>query len=185
MRKPRPRKAPHRKPPNRKPYVRWSPEVADGVCEGLAMGIPLRHLGACPDLPSAQQVRAWMRTKPGFAERVRAARREGGIDRPGTRGRYDEATVDAVTERLARGEPLYVIAQDPALPCLMTLYNWLHRRPGFARDIVLARQVQAETAADAGWELALSATPRTARDMDRLLRGIRARAESKLPRKAW
>lgn len=180
MRKPRPRKAPHRKP-----YVRWSEDVADAVCEGLSLGIPLRHLGACPDLPSAQQVRAWMRTKPGFAERVRAARREGGVERPGPRGRYDEATVDIVTERLARGEPLYVIAQDPALPCLMTFYNWLHRRPGFARDIVLAREVQAETAADAAWDLALSATPRTARDTDRLLRGIRARADSKLPRKDW
>lgn len=125
----------------RKPYIRWSEEVGRRVCDGLAQGISLRRMGALPHMPSPQQVRAWMRANPAFARQVRDARAAGGIDRPGRHSRYDEATASAVFQRLARGEPLYRIARDPALPCLMTLYNWMNRDPRFARRLWVARDL--------------------------------------------
>lgn len=172
------------KPP-RKPYVRWSEDVADRLCEELAQGVPLRQLAACPDLPSPQQVRAWMRTKPGFAARVARARAAGELPRRGRPSRFDPAIADAVVERLARGEPIYLIAQDPALPCLMTLYNWMNRRPDFARDVVFARDAHLDAVGAHGWALAQAATPDTARQVERLLAGLRARANAFAPRKDW
>lgn len=169
----------------RKPYVRWSEDVAERVCEQLAQGVPLRHLAAYPDLPSPQQIRAWMRTKPGFAARVDQARVVGGLPRRGRPSRFDPAIADAVVERLAQGAPLYVIAQDPALPCLMTLYNWMNRRPDFARDVIFARDAHLDAVGAHGWALAQAATPDTAREIERLLGGLRARANAFAPRKAW
>lgn len=169
----------------RKPYIRWSEDVADRVCEGLSQGVPLRHLGACPELPSAQQVRAWMRTRPGFAARVAQARAEGDLPRRGRPSRFDPAIADAVVERLARGEPLYVIAQDPALPCLMTLYNWVNRRRDFAGDLVFAREAHIDGVAAQGWALAQTATSDTAGVVDRALGRLRARADAFAPRKDW
>lgn len=139
MSAPRPEPEAPRKP--RKPYVRWSEAVAARVCYGLARGISLRRLGERPDMPSPQQVRAWMRARPQFAANVRLARRIGGVDRPGRHDGYDPLIAEEVFQRLSRGEPLHHIARDPALPSLMTLYNWMRRRPRFARLVWLGRDL--------------------------------------------
>jgi hypothetical protein len=54
------------------------------------------------------------------------------------------------------------IGADPAMPCLSTLMRWRRFHREFEQLVALGKQVQAERFCDAGWEMAMAATPETA-----------------------
>jgi hypothetical protein len=148
----------------RRVYVRWSPAVADRLCERLAAGEVLYAICRDPAMPTAEGVAKWARARPGFAADLEAARQAGG--RPsGTRGRVSTWCQEAgerVFQRLCEGESLTAIGRDPTMPSLSTLFYWRRRIPEFEDMVRLGKEIQAERFCDLGWEMAAQATPQTA-----------------------
>jgi len=55
---------------------------------------------------------------------------------------YDEATANAIAERIATGEPLEAICRTlPGAPTSRTIHSWINDNPAFASDIARARAV--------------------------------------------
>jgi hypothetical protein len=54
----------------------YTPELADTICERLAMGESLRTVCKAEDMPSAATVFSWLRTKDDFLEQYEMAKQE-------------------------------------------------------------------------------------------------------------
>lgn len=140
--------------------VRFSARVARRLCARVEAGESLRAICADAEMPHRSTVRAWMDALPAFATAVQRARRAAGWHMLGGRPpMWCEALASEVCARLAAGEPLSRICDDPEMPSLSLVYRWRVERPAFARAVELARQVQAERFFDLGWEIAMGVTP--------------------------
>jgi len=153
-----------RAPARRREYVRYSEAVADQLCARLEAGEMLYRICREPGMPTPEAVDKWIKQKPKFAERLKAARRAGG--RPdGARGpgfTYCREVADEVFMRLCEGESLTKIGADPTMPSLSTIFYWRRRIAEFEDAVQLGKRIQAEMFCDKGWELASEATPETA-----------------------
>jgi hypothetical protein len=148
----------------RKVYARWSQRRADRLCKRLAAGELLQVICREPGMPTDEAVRKWAKEKPEFGAALVSARRAGGRA-AGSRGpvsTYCPEDGEAVFERLCAGESLTKIGADPSMPSLSTLMRWRKRHGEFEKLVALGKQVQAERFCDAGWEMAMAATPETA-----------------------
>lgn len=160
----------------------YDPEVAGRICARLAAGESLRAICRTdPSMPTEKTVWNWRRAHPDFAQAMaviitvarddarrawarkarartvarevrRASSRDGRL-RIVHRSGYGPDIADAICARLCVGEPLYQVCQDPGMPSLGTVYNWLRAHPEFqekyrrARDVAFAFLV--ETAGEA------------------------------------
>ncbi len=61
---------------------------------------------------------------------------------------YDEEIASEVCERLAQGEGLEAICDDPRLPCEMTIRKWMAEQPTFMEAYARAREQQMEKWSD-------------------------------------
>ena len=61
---------------------------------------------------------------------------------------YDEEIASEVCERLAQGEGLEGICDDPRLPCEMTIRKWMAQQPLFMEAYARAREQQMEKWSD-------------------------------------
>ena len=52
---------------------------------------------------------------------------------------YDEATAQAIAERIATGEPMAKICRDQGMPHVATVWRWTEDNPDFAQSIARAR----------------------------------------------
>lgn len=145
-----------------RPYTRFTADVAREVCERVAAGESLKAICADPDMPSDRTVARWAREHPRFAAAYHRAKAFARPDGLGPTSTYCEATAHEICSRLAEGESLTAISEDPAMPAFFTILHWQRRSPAFAEAVALARQAQAERLADLGWEMAMAATPETA-----------------------
>lgn len=145
----------------RRPDSRYE-DLAEPFLARLAAGVSV--LSACrdPDMPHWSSVQRWLRTEPGFAERFAAARElGGGIRRGGGIDTYDPEVGDAICERIALGEPLTRICQEPGMPSGGTVFGWLRRHEDFRDAYRLAREVQGHAMADRILEVIEEAEPAT------------------------
>lgn len=163
----------------------YTPEFGRAVCERVAQGMTLAAIGREPGMPERTTIYRWAAAFPEFAgalqeamravrvaRRVRerasraAARALQLADPRGNSGRasclYTREIGAAICERIAEGESLRAICQDPEVPHLSTIYNWLKAFPEFDDMYVEARQRQAQTLMDEVRDLGLSTTPATA-----------------------
>jgi len=140
--------------------VRWSAAVARRICARVESGESLRAICADADMPHRTTVLLWRKALPEFAARLERARRAAGWHMLGGRKpMWCESLAAEVCARLAAGERLSRVCDDPEMPSLALVYKWRAERPAFARAIELARQVQAERYFDLGWEIAERVTP--------------------------
>ncbi|HEX3364729.1 hypothetical protein [Phenylobacterium sp.] len=134
--------------------------LAQRVLDRIAEGAMLRDLWRDPSLPTRGDLRRWRHADPAFDARVREA-----VNR--ARGRrmtsYDEAVAETICVRLIEGESPRGICLDPAMPSLMTAYEWRRTQPAFDHALAVARELQADRLGEQGWEIARSITPQTAR----------------------
>ncbi len=148
--------------------VRYSPELAQRICERVARGEVLYALCRARGMPTTQSVGRWARERADFAEALLAARRAGGrpVRADGRSGggvwSYCEEAADEIFARLCEGQSLTAIGRDPTMPCLSTLFYWRKWIPEFAEAVQLAKEIQAERFCDRACELAEAATPETA-----------------------
>jgi hypothetical protein len=134
--------------------------LAQRVLDRIARGALLRDLWRDPTLPTRGDLQRWRHADPAFEARLREA-----VNR--ARGRrmttYDEAVAETICLRLIAGESLRGICRDPAMPSIMTAYEWRRTQPAFDHALAVARELQAQRLTEQGWEIAQSITPQTAR----------------------
>src|SRR5206468_12349315 len=102
-------------------------------CARVAAGESQLAICAEEGMPARSTLFAWVRDKPGFAEAFMRARVAGGVTR--TNGRlstFSQAAADEIFARLVEGEALSRICEDPALPCMSTVFYWRRPDPEFA-----------------------------------------------------
>jgi hypothetical protein len=145
-----------------RPYIRFSAEVARAVCLRIAAGETQGSICADPGMPSTFSLRRWARERPAFGRIFARARAMGGRDGAGTATTYDPVTAFEIAARVAEGESMTAICDDPAMPSARTIFNWRKARPEFEEELRVAREAQAERMSDLGWKMALAATPQTA-----------------------
>lgn len=61
---------------------------------------------------------------------------------------FTQETANQVCHRLAGGESLRSITEDPTMPSRQTIYTWLTKHPSFLDQYTRAREEQADTLAD-------------------------------------
>ena len=61
---------------------------------------------------------------------------------------FTQETANQICNRLAGGESLRSITEDPTMPSRQTIYSWMTARPAFLDQYVRAREEQAESMAD-------------------------------------
>jgi hypothetical protein len=163
----------------RKKYVRFSDEIGAAICARVEAGESLSRVCRGPEMPNATTVYDWARERPAFglalsqamrtarvAQRMvdrakAAARLAAGRDR---RGRWSTFTPELgreICERIANGESLKAVGQDPAMPCAATILRWAAEFPDFGNDYAHARQLMADVLFDEAREVALGTTPAT------------------------
>jgi hypothetical protein len=157
----------------------YTPERARALCARIAGGETLRSICAGPDMPGEPTIFKHLRRHPDFADAYRAARGKALRDEalrdrpmdlprrpknpryPGRPTKFTPQTVEALLTRLAEGESLTAICDDPEMPSMVSVHNWLRQDPQFRRDYILARNVQGDRAFDEIREVARAATPKT------------------------
>lgn len=145
----------------RRPDSRYE-DLAQPFLDRLAAGVSVQAACRDADMPHWSSVQRWLRTEPGFAERFAAARDLGGGVRRGGRPEiYEPEVGEAICERIALGEPLTRICQEPGMPSGGTVFNWLRRHADFREAYRLAREVQGHALADRIIEVIEEAEPAT------------------------
>jgi transposase-like protein len=163
----------------RKKYVRFSEAIGASICARVEAGESLSRVCRGPEMPHATTVYDWAREYPEFglslgqamrtariAQRMvdrakAAARLAAGRDR---RGRWSTFTPELgreICERIANGESLKAVGQDPTMPCSGTILRWAAEFPDFGNDYAYARRLMADLLFDEAREVALGATPGT------------------------
>lgn len=143
--------------------VRFSAAVARRLCLRVESGESLRAICADPDMPHRSTVRDWMRQAPAFRKAIERARSAAGWHfGPGRRPLWNDQTAREVCMRVAAGEALSKVCDDPDLPSVAVVYKWRSERPEFNAQLRLAREVAAERLCDQGWEIACAVTPEDA-----------------------
>jgi len=79
---------------------------------------------------------------------------------------FTQETANQICNRLAGGESLRSITEDPTMPSRQTIYSWMTARPAFLDQYVRAREEQAESMADEIVAIA-DETPETAPVFDK------------------
>ncbi len=143
--------------------VRFTAKVARRICMRLESGETLRAICRDPEMPHRETVRQWAVKAPKFARAMERSRSAAGWHGGGGRKPvWDETSAAMICARVAAGEGLSRICDDPDMPSLAIVYRWRATRVEFAGALALARQTAAERFFDLGWEIAQAVTPETA-----------------------
>lgn len=165
-------------PPSGERRPPWfTPERARLLCARLASGETLKAICAEPGMPGEATIYKWLRRDPEFAEAYYVARRAAlrwearhrtayaKPPRPklkaGRPTKFTPQMVDEICERLGAGESLTDICDDPAMPSMVSVHNWLRKDAEFRARYVDARRAMADRAFDEVREVARAATPAT------------------------
>lgn len=84
----------------------------------------------------------------------------------GRPSKYTPAVVEEIADRLAQGQTLKQITDDPNMPALMTVLEWQREKPDFHSILARARMAQVESMVGIMWEEALSADADSVRVAD-------------------
>jgi hypothetical protein len=144
--------------PSRFRHLPYDEALAQRVLDRIEGGQMLRDLWRDPSLPTRGDLRRWRHADPRFEARVRAAVNAARSRRMCT---YSAHTADLICHRLIFGESLRDICRDPAMPHIVTVFDWLRARPDFVRSYQAARDLQAERLYGLGWAMMLAVKPET------------------------
>jgi len=141
----------------------FTPEIGAEICRRVAEGMSVAAVCRLPGMPCNATVYRWRWIFPAFerdlvlarqgARRARAAAlrvrmaadaagRKWRMTRPHPNNTYSSLRASEICRRLVLGESLQAICRDPDMPCVMTVYNWLHAYPAFAELYSHARGAQ-------------------------------------------
>ncbi len=127
----------------RRPPVRWSPQVADEICERFHVQ-SLREICEDPAMPDRKSIDQWRRKHPAFAARLEAVRREAGQPRTGRRSTYCDLIADDVAEAVLEAGSIGAGCRSGDHPPARTVRDWANAHPDFARAIGIAMDMARE-----------------------------------------
>lgn len=119
-------------------FMRYSHEIAQRICAGLAEGRKLQAICDDEGMPSHATVFRWLAAHADFRVCYDRAR-EG---RGGTR--YSPQLAVAICEELVEGRSLRSICADEGMPSPSNVFLWLERHADFRDLYVRARHLQAD-----------------------------------------
>ncbi|MCI3131810.1 hypothetical protein [Phenylobacterium aquaticum] len=143
--------------------TRFTAELGAEICRRVAAGMSVAAVCRLPGMPCNATVYRWRLFYPLFerdlvlarqgarraqaaALRARKAAQAAGkkwrMTRPHPNNTYSRIQASEICRRLVLGESLQAICRDPDMPCVMTVYNWLHAHPEFAELYSHARGAQ-------------------------------------------
>jgi len=190
--------------------VRYSVELGRAICARIAAGESQHELARQPGMPSRRTFRDWALREPEFAVAYEAAKDEararqvaldrqadlkpgGGriwrrmLTRAGRRGGsvsiYTPELGEAICARIAGGESVLAIGDDPAMPCTVSIYNWARRNDEFRRMYLAAKDIAADLMFDLAREIALEATEASVRSDALRIRTLRWQSAVLAPKK--
>jgi hypothetical protein len=80
----------------------------------------------------------------------------------GRPSKYSPELIEAICERLSKGEPLAAICRDEGMPGVQTVYDWINEREPVSVAIARAREIGEEAMLAECLEIAESPTSTTA-----------------------
>ncbi|WP_293681466.1 hypothetical protein [uncultured Phenylobacterium sp.] len=162
------RRAPDLRVPRlRRPSVRWSPRIADEICERFHVQ-SLREICEDPAMPDRTTLAQWRRKRPAFAARLEAVRAEARQPRTGRRSTYCDLIADDVADAVFEAGSIGAACRGPDHPPARTVRDWARAHPDFGRTIGIAMDMAREIrhgpliAAVDAWLADPNATPETA-----------------------
>lgn len=146
-----------------RPWRRYRPELDATICARLELGESTMEVCRDPEMPSRESLRRWARQFPEFGARMTAARLKGGRTARGHRKLWCPHVGRLILHRMANeGLSLARACVGVGMPCLGTVYRWIHEREDFARGYAQASTLRAHGKFDQIWEIAEAAEPGTA-----------------------
>ena len=139
-----------------RPWRRYTEALGAVICQRVAAGESLSAICRDPGMPCREAVRAWRRTRPGFAAQVVQAQYDG-RSLTGREGGYCAHVGGLICDRLALGMSLRQACALEGMPGETTVYGWLRRHPDFLEAYGRARVLQAHRRFDQVWEIAEAA----------------------------
>ena len=139
-----------------RPWRRYTEALGAVICQWVAAGESLSAICRDPGMPCREAVRAWRRTRPGFAAQVVQAQYDG-RSLSGREGSYCPHVAGLICDRLALGMSLRQACALEGMPGETTVYGWLRRHPDFLEAYGRARVLQAHRRFDQVWEIAEAA----------------------------
>ncbi|WP_310538832.1 hypothetical protein [Phenylobacterium sp.] len=139
-----------------RPWRRFTEALGAVICQRVAAGESLSAICRDPGMPCREAVRAWRRTRPGFAAQVVQAQYDG-RSLSGREGRYCPHVAGLICDRLALGMSLRQACALEGMPGETTVYGWLRRHADFLEAYGRARVLQAHRRFDQVWEIAEAA----------------------------
>jgi len=166
--------------------VRYCPELGRAICARIAAGTSQHELAREPGMPSRRTFRDWALREPEFAAAYEAAKdearaRQVAADRAADAGRiwrrmlsragrrggsvsiYTPDLGEAICARIAAGESVLAIGDDPAMPCAVSIHNWARRNDEFRKMYLAAKDIAADLMFDLARDIALETTEATVR----------------------
>ena len=148
--------------PPRRPLKPYSAKVAREIVLRTMAGETQSEICADPAMPCEASLWRWTKKHPKFAAIYSKARALGEREGPASQRGYCPVTAHEIAARVSEGEALSVIAREPAMPSLRTIFRWARAEPDFAEALAAAKAAMAQRFAEMGWTLAMDATPETA-----------------------
>lgn len=97
--------------------------------------------------------------------------------------RYCPELGEAICARIATGESVLAIGDDPAMPCSTSIHNWARRYDEFRRMYMAAKAISADLMFDLAREIALETTEATVRSDALRIRTLRWHVALVAPKK--
>ncbi|WP_309643004.1 hypothetical protein [Phenylobacterium sp.] len=186
--------------------VRYSAELGRVICARIAAGESQHALSREAGMPSRRTFRDWALREPEFAAEYEAAKatararqvaadREADqpriwrrmLTRAGKRGGsvsiYTPELGEAICSRIAAGESVLAIADDAAMPCTVSIYNWARRNDEFRQMYLAAKDIAADMMFDLARDIALETTEATVRSDTLRIRTLRWHIAQLAPKK--
>ena len=132
----------------RRASVRYSPEIAEKICAGVADDRTLHSICADEGMPSAATVFRWLAARADFRLLYDEARKDNGPTQ------YSRQLAEAICEALVEGRSLASICANEDMPSRSTVFRWLDQHEEFRVLYARARKLQADILSDETLDIA-------------------------------
>ena len=145
-------------------WRRYRPDLGATIIARAELGESMAEICRDPEMPCRDSVRKWSAEhKETFGDPLIAARKRGGHLVRGRKRVWCPYIARLILYRLAEeGLSLTRAVAGEGMPCLVTVYRWIHEREDFARGYAQACTLRGHAKFEQVWEIAEAAEPGTA-----------------------
>lgn len=164
----------------------FDPAVAERLYVRLWSGEKLRRvLASDKAFPSLAVLTRWRREQPQFDGQMRFVLGGWRVKRGREGGRCTPEMTEAIVDGLVQGESLRSLAARPDMPSARAMYAWVRTKPEFAAAVAQACVDREDWYQDQIFEIEMTATPGTTRDVRRRTAPLRKQLTRLRKRPGW